>query len=191
MVRLRRTSCVLAAGALAVACTQDFDSFTVTEGGDAAVLDAGGGETDASVVVDAGPPPEEDSGGPAACDEPNAVTFEGHCYFPLEAATWEQASAACERASAHLVTFGSGEEHRAVRALTRRAEFWIGMRRPSGSAPGAASFTWITGESVGYTSWQSGEPNGSGECVRSRPGGDVRWDDVPCDRAIRPLCERD
>ena len=64
-------------------------------------------------------------------------------------------------------------------------KLWIGGRSPSQPAT-PRSFTWAqTRERLHFTSWESGEPNGSGDldsCVIMNKM--LTWNDVPCNSKV-------
>ena len=79
--------------------------------------------------------------------------------------SWSAARAAAEARvfqgiAGRLVTIGSAAENAFVAGLGNGAELraWIGMLDPDGSDD-ISTFSWITGEPVGYTNWDAGEPN--------------------------------
>jgi hypothetical protein len=177
----------IASIAAVAACTHDFDVFEpgASDGG-ATPADAGMG-TDAGNTVDAGT--TVDSG--STCTESGAQALDGHCYFLLgNRSSWDEAKDACAGARAHLVTIGSSAEQSLVQGISPNQDRWIGLRRPTGSDPGEASFTWVTGEARSFSQWDSGEPDGSGECVRMDRG-PGRWSDAACSSSLQALCERD
>jgi cysteine-rich repeat protein len=137
----------------------------------------------------------------------------GNCYSrrdrPLP---WAQARAACEAASATLVTYTSSYESRAVfsalfATLPDRPPHWIGLVRelPPPIVPGEegapARFEWITREAIPKLWWAPGEPRVDvGRCALERPvaqlaepaqllGGSL-WSAADCGRALPYVCER-
>jgi len=178
-------------------CTHDFDTFQADapagDGGgpDAAAVD--GGDPDVAPPGDAGEDASSDAqpDGSGACTEKGAMTFAGHCYFPLmNKQTWAAAGSSCGAASAHLVTLGSADEQDAVKEIVSADDRWIGLNRPASSPVGDASFAWATGEPRTYTDWGAGEPNGTGECARMK-GKSGQWADATCTSMLRTICERD
>ena len=121
--------------------------------------------------------------------------------------TQSEAKKFCEeeqQVPARLVEIDSAEENRAIIAeikrrnfVRRKIEFWIGItdRHSEGH--------WVlesTGKSVGFTDWDSGEPNNanSGEnCASHNVNHSYKWNDENCnsdegsDGRIRTaLCEQ-
>jgi hypothetical protein len=178
------------------ACMHNFDAFepapdATAPPSDANAPDAGGsdvGPTDGT--TDDPAPSDAPSDSTAPCTETGAIALNGHCYFLTTAsASWDTSRATCVAAGAHLVTIASASEQAAIEALAPTKDRWIGLSRPVGSPARDASYVWITGEPRTYTNWDSGEPNGSGECVRLRVGG--RWAGNICASAVAAICERD
>ena len=83
----------------------------------------------------------------------------GHRYEIFdESMTWHEAKAACEEMGGHLAVITSQEEQSFIENLLESGEkkqYWIGMSTEN------SSMSWVTGESVGYTNFDSGEPNRS------------------------------
>lgn len=193
------------------------DSSTTEDTGGTTTEDTtpGGEDGDPPPPIDSGdPPPPVDSGvpgidtGPVAdigpkpdigpsldgtvgvpCTEPGGKMYGGHCYFPLNPRTFMAARDFCISLKAHLVTITSDGEQKHVVTVGYN-DRWIGLARAEGSPPSATSFKWINGETVGYTYWDSGEPNGSGFCTRLRDA-DGRWADISCGTTLPAVCERE
>ena len=71
--------------------------------------------------------------------------------------TWSDAKRVCEELGGHLVTITSEEEQNFVTSLIEEGkmnQYWLGLQRYS------QEYAWITGESVEYSNWDKGEPNG-------------------------------
>jgi hypothetical protein len=98
-------------------------------------------------------------------------------------------STTCQAAGAHLVSIGSAEEQAAVAAISSNQDRWMGLSRPTVSLPLVASYVWVTAEASTYAHWASGEPNGSGECVRIQQQG--TWADNSCSTLALAICERE
>jgi flagellin-like hook-associated protein FlgL len=79
--------------------------------------------------------------------------------------TWQQARADAESRGGHLATITSKEEWDRVKADLGQdfnLSAWLGASNTSGNgAPNTGAWEWITGEPFSFTSWRSGEPNGS------------------------------
>ncbi|MGZ3476712.1 MAG: lectin-like protein [Polyangiales bacterium] len=179
-----------------------------------ATEDSGTGATDSSSASDTGaasdsseppldttvPPPDTSEPPPDTtpppmdvptlpCSEPGGVLYGGHCYFPINKRTWAVAHDFCASLGAHLVTITSAAEETLVESIRSGKDRWIGLSRPAGSPSTEASFVWVTAEAVSYKKWASGEPNGSGECVRLRASND--WGDQGCNTNLDAICERE
>jgi hypothetical protein len=117
--------------------------------------------------------------GPCATINPQAQSFEGHCYYlNATAVAWPAAKEACESLSAggHLVTITSQAEQTFVWGLANMTDVWIGATDGKmENQPGEMSVpsVWITGEDImQFNGWAAGEPNnyqkacssGMGDC---------------------------
>lgn len=72
--------------------------------------------------------------------------------------SWNAAEAYCESLGGHLATLTSEEENDHVYQLMRNAGYtsaYFGLTDQAAEG----TWTWVTGESVAYTNWHSGEPN--------------------------------
>ena len=88
--------------------------------------------------------------------------FNGHEYKLCEITkSWADAKADCLAMGGHLVTITSSAENAFVNDLAGSNTVWIGLTDEASEG----TWKWVTGESVTYTNWNSGEPNdyGSGE----------------------------
>ena len=88
----------------------------------------------------------------------------GHIYFLLSSNTWTGSEAEAVGLGGHLVTVSDSDENHWV--FTNFTTFggvqrplWIGLYQPNGSVEPASGWSWISGESVNYTNWTTGEPN--------------------------------
>lgn len=158
--------------------TPAVDSGTPAVDSGTVVIDSGTPLVDSGVVPDLG----VDTGVP--CTEPNSKTYLGHCYFPIAPRPWLGARDACAAAGAHLATITSSGEM-AVVGTVSSGERWIGLARFEGTT----NFRWLTGEPVGFTYWNTGEPNGSGNCARMLAS--ARWADYSCGTSFTAICERE
>lgn len=89
--------------------------------------------------------------------------------------TWEQANAAANSLpdytppgtsitlTGHLVAINSQSEQELVLSLPGAVDrLWIGLYQdPLGAEP-SGGWSWVTGEALTYTNWDSGEPNNAG-----------------------------
>lgn len=175
MLRRVRAPVALLFPICSIGCSYDFDVYLPTGENDAAIVVANDARSDSGVT----------------CTDANAQLFEGHCYFPLATAgSFDRAQSACAAAGAHLVTITSAGEEAFVETIRSGRDRWIGLRRPNGADPRAASsFAWITGESTTFGKWGSTEPNDSGPCARLRGSND--WGDQSCGTSYEAICERE
>lgn len=122
------------------------------------------------------------------CVEGDAHTeYNGHCYFRISInGTYAEAVDRCLAQNAHLPVITSQAENDAVLSIWT-AWSWIGLR----DLPAPGTFEWDTGEPLGYTNWEPGEPNSIGfeQCAHLWGGG--TWNNSTCDYTMaETLCER-
>ena len=190
-----------------VACTHDFGAFDpgADPGPDAASDSKVGGDggevggADSRVATDSGSADSAplDTAVPdtavapdttTTCTEPGALGFDGHCYFPIAADTWDAAKAKCATFGAHLVTITSAGEQAFVETI-KNGRRWIGLQRPAAAPATPDSYAWVTGESTAYQHWGPGQPAGTGECGDLTKSGS--WSDQDCTNAEVGICEHD
>lgn len=119
-----------------------------------------------------------------------------HCYhFVSLKAHWQAAEHDCvvwggSSGLGHLVSIQSAEEQKLVANLGDGAERWIG----GADMTVEDNYTWTDGSVFAFENWRSGEPNNNGynggeeDCAEMEDDG--RWDDQPCEKAKRYVCER-
>lgn len=116
--------------------------------------------------------------------------FDDRAYlFCLSTTDWVTAHTRCEDLGYQLAHIGSKAENDWIQYTASTllvTDWWIGLndREVEGS------FEWVSGESVGYTRWASGEPNNlsNEDCVLLYADGS--WNDKACDSPwYRSLCE--
>lgn len=104
----------------------------------------------------------------------------GHTYYLLANSSWTAAEGAAELLGGHLATVDDAAENEYLRAsvlghdgLDRRG--WIGFN----DVASEGQFAWVSGEAVGYTNWNGGEPNNSGgiEHFAEMFGSNGQWND--------------
>lgn len=111
-----------------------------------------------------------------AWGQPILWSGNGHSYELVADAglKWEVArdnaeSLEWQGAQGHLVTITSAAEddfiHNNVLPITSQTTAWLGGFQDPGISepPNDAGWMWVIGEPWGYTNWDSGEPNQSGE----------------------------
>ena len=90
----------------------------------------------------------------------DAASYNGHRYkLYNDANTWQEAEEKCEQRGGHLATFSSKEENDFVYSYIKSQNVKSAYFGFTDSAT-EGTWTWVTGESVVYTNWSSGEPNG-------------------------------
>ncbi|MFX0105897.1 MAG: lectin-like protein [Candidatus Hodarchaeota archaeon] len=104
------------------------------------------------------------------------VVFNEHEYQLISTSkTWTEAKDDCEAMGGYLVTLNSEEENDFVNNLVGTNRIWIGFSDELNEG----SWQWVTGESITFTNWRSGEPNdyGSGEDYAEMYT-DGTWNDI-------------
>jgi hypothetical protein len=149
------------------------------------------------------------------CDDGNSATDDGctacvvdcdagdikdpssfHCYHFVDLkAHWQAAENDCvvwggAPGLGHLVSIHSAQEQNLVQKLGEGHERWIGAN----DFATEDNYAWTDATSFGFDNWRSGEPNNNGhnggeeDCAEIEHDG--RWDDQPCDKTKRYICER-
>ena len=87
----------------------------------------------------------------------NTVIWNNHVYqFFDTGITWDKAKKYCENLGGHLATITSAEEQAQIEKLIANGtknNYWLGGNIEN------YELSWITGESVDYTNWASGQPD--------------------------------
>lgn len=116
-------------------------------------------------------------------------THGDHCYYAdSHSVNYDLAAANCRTLGAgwELASIGSSSENDAVKdylALRSTGASHFGLNRDRSS-----NWAWMSGETVSYTGWASGEPNGSGNCgVFDESTG--TWVDGSCGSSRDYVCE--
>jgi hypothetical protein len=132
-------------------------------------------------AIDAPPPPPIDArlcaGGDAHVTAPD-----GSCLVFFRAAQgWEQGKTTCSGISAHLAILSTAVVDQAAETLVGNLDTFIGLT----DAATEGAFLWVDGTALGFSNWETGEPNNGGgtneDCAviagaRTAKG----WDDRPC-----------
>jgi Lectin C-type domain len=127
-------------------------------------------------------------GGDDDCPEPGGASWSqnGHCYFPLaELRTWNVSRDGCVARAARLVSVTSAAEQQFVSALVGTSSRWLGLSRF-----GSPTFSWLGGEAVSYTNWESGAPSVPNESAALIRTGTHAWFDASPSAAFGAICER-
>ena len=100
--------------------------------------------------------------------------------------SWDLAKEICAEKGGHLVTITSEAEEKAVSDLRSKCSnpyVWIGATSESGS------WKWVTGESLSYTNWDSGQPdNYEGKEKYACIWGNGKWNDYDNDAYLYVNC---
>ncbi|KAL5010902.1 hypothetical protein ScPMuIL_013207 [Solemya velum] len=116
------------------------------------------------------------------------------CYhFCEKDSSYYNAKQTCADVGGSMVSIESHEENNMLwKKMKEGGNRWIGMRVDHTSVPPTVWWTKNPTAEVTYTNWNPGEPDnhrGGGEnCVQimKRNG---KWNDIPCDKTIKCLCE--
>ena len=103
----------------------------------------------------------------------NTAEYNSHryAYFEGESISWSDAREFCRKYGGHLVTITSEEEQRFLETQYSDTSGWIGFYNDK------TTWFWVTGETLNYTNWESGEPNNS--------NGDEWYAHIWSDRSMR------
>lgn len=112
----------------------------------------------------------------------------GHFYYLLSPATWTASESEAVRLGGHLISIKDAEEDKWAYDTFASHEgipraLWIGFN----DRDAESQFTWVSGETVIYTNWNTGEPNnldGDQDFTHIYPPNDLsgrarRWNDIP------------
>ena len=99
--------------------------------------------------------------------------YNGHSYYrSTGSATWTTARQNCINMSGHLVTITTSAENSFIYNLWPSG--WIGLT----DEVTEGTWRWVTGETYSYSSWNSGEPNNSGNEDYIQFVGAGKWNDL-------------
>ena len=112
----------------------------------------------------------------------------GHCYYLLSSRPWSDARAAAQACGADLVVIDDAAENEFVRShfAAPYGSIWMGMT----DEVEEGAWVWVDGRTpadVGYSNWNEGEPNGSGNSAQMYSSG--TWDDWYGTSAMYALIE--
>ena len=89
-----------------------------------------------------------------------AFTWDSHSYAVFDNCTsWEEAKEYCESSGGHLATITSNDENAAIHSFMKQSGYESAYFGLSDSIE-EGNWSWVTGESVAFINWHSGEPNG-------------------------------
>ena len=84
------------------------------------------------------------------------VSYNGHHYKLFnDAMKWSEAKRVCEQRGGHLVTITSSGEQKLIEKMIAKGEkrnYWLGGKTVKS---GVDQYTWITGEKMTYTNWET------------------------------------
>ena len=131
-----------------------------------------------------------DNGGVCPCD---TETHGSSTYLFCAGSTdWNSANTACRSYGYELITIDDASENTFAvdegisRGWTANAWVaWIGLNDQASEG----SYVWSSGGGSGYTNWNSGEPNNSGneDCTELYTA--YTWNDLPCSYSLQYICE--
>ncbi|CAM5169230.1 unnamed protein product [Eretmochelys imbricata] len=114
--------------------------------------------------------------------------FQKKCYFfSLDKEPWDMAKRSCSRHSAELAVIGNQWEQAFLTVGINSVHHWIGLSNKE------ASWTWVDGSPVSYTSWSSGIPsvnNTQKHCIHLTGGVRGKWNNTECATHYNFVCER-
>ncbi len=87
----------------------------------------------------------------------------GHWYKRVaDAGNWNYAKVRAQSLGGHLATLTSANEASLVASIGGALD-WLGASAPAGQGCNAGAWSWVTGESWGFSRWAPGEPGNCGE----------------------------
>jgi len=136
---------------------------------------------------------------------PSSVCATTDCFtLTLQAATWEQARAACHDRgpTSHLATLASIDENAPAAALAATIPFGTGDINPNqrqrmwiggNSLDASGAWQWETDEPFDFMNWHAGEPDQASEhCLIMLGSFGGVWDNRACETSFEAfLCEDD
>ena len=105
--------------------------------------------------------------------------YDGSLYKVFDSQiSWENANSYAKNSGGHLVTIGSSGESSYINSLVKEGEmnsYWIGLEDRNATK----NYQWVTGESLSYTNWSSGNPSYSSNIEHYvELSKDLNWNDV-------------
>jgi hypothetical protein len=134
-----------------------------------------------------------DSSDVCPCDVRYRSDTEHPYMFCTSSRSWNDASGYCQSYGYELVSLNDGAENTWVDDTVDgfSTDKWhMGLTDQWSEG----TWVWANGDSVSYTNWQAGEPNGGttescAQLNRYHPA--QSWNDEPCDQSLRFVCEVD
>ena len=104
-----------------------------------------------------------------------------------ESLTWETAKIKCTNAGGNLASIQSSDENEFIFQLAGKGPAWLG----GNDLKTEGEWTWSDGSQWLYKNWGNGEPNNAGgeDCLEIGNLGS-KWNDYPCSRKVKAICEK-
>jgi len=123
----------------------------------------------------------------------NVEFYDGRSYlFCEDPLSWDDAQAFCEDYGHSLSVLSDADEEEWVNEVAdsySTQKWWFGFNDQDTEG----DWVWVDGSDVTYTNWAGREPNNVGrgeDCAQlNRYHPDLGWNDEPCSRAFRYVCE--
>ncbi|XP_038235075.2 C-type lectin lectoxin-Phi1-like [Dermochelys coriacea] len=116
--------------------------------------------------------------------------YQKKCYFfSSEKEPWDTAKRACSSHSAELAVISNQWEQAFLTVGINSVRHWIGLSHKGTEA----SWTWVDGSPVSYTSWSSGIAsvnNTQKHCIHLTEGVRGEWSNTECETRYNFICER-
>ncbi|XP_069115648.1 perlucin-like protein [Argopecten irradians] len=125
--------------------------------------------------------------------------FEDYCYwFSRTKRSFQDARENCQSMGADLVDVTGFQENRFIKyhmRVIRRENPELRYYYLGGTdSDSEGQWVWVrTGQNVGFTDWQRGEPsnsNGNEDCIILNGERLSAWNDAPCAEEYYPICEK-
>lgn len=114
---------------------------------------------------------------------PSWTEWENHCYlFVSSADDWQGAERYCNSQGANLASVHSYMESDFLYTFTNRADSWLGGT----DSAAEGRWEWSDGTPFDYTTWESDQPNGDGDCLRFQ---DTNFWDGACSDNYSYVCK--
>lgn len=116
-------------------------------------------------------------------------------YAIVQGPTWEEAEANAVKLGGHLVTISDAAENEWIRARysSTNSSIWIGFNDKAKEG----AWVWSSGDSVGFTAWNTGEPDGQSIYKSTENAAHLvltgglagKWQDIPNNSSLVGLAE--
>ncbi|MHA2254309.1 MAG: lectin-like protein, partial [Candidatus Kariarchaeaceae archaeon] len=116
----------------------------------------------------------------------DGVFYNNHEYLLITAGkNFNDAKADCEARGGHLVTIEDIAENNFVSSIAGSNRIWLGLT----DSASEGTWKWITGESYGFSRWNSGEPNNAGNEDFVEMYSNGYWNDLHSGHVRTYVCE--